>query len=472
MPGHDHGLAVQRHVLGMLGHRDMRQQRLSRPATLQQMGGGRGLQHPCPPPGAGVAGADGHNDLIARRDDVEAFRAVLTDPHHVAATAGAGNALGLDGLLDTRQVVRKLAFFARLLVLVRPAGFNRLLDRRDLFLGFGNGGLNILERELQLVGIELLGLRSELRAAVLPDLAFQLLDELLERGDQAFLFGHDRFLMEACRAFDDGFHPRCFNFHSRGFECRLLRLEGLQHLRRKVRKAADVKRRRHACSYEAWRRETKYQSRNTRSESSCRSRRLNLPRHHAAPVEALEQGLGLGPGKRHHAILNRGPCKAGFLENLVNQNKTTSVPRQGFQPVAAFRSEDHRDAGIRIELQQVLHDQRQSLVAAAEVDRPRGNQDRQPLAGDNHDPLRSARTSAMTRSSGISPGTRIITPPPNSIVMLPPAGLLSSSSGATITGTKAGSPSSTTLAIISAGKASRPRRACRRQSESWCEASP
>ena len=64
------------------------------------------------------------------------------------------------------------------------------LDRRDLFLGLGNGGLNVLERELQLIRVELLGFRSELRPAVLLDLAFQLFDEFLERGDQLIIPAH------------------------------------------------------------------------------------------------------------------------------------------------------------------------------------------------------------------------------------------------------------------------------------------
>jgi hypothetical protein len=51
----------------------------------------------------------------------------------------------------------------------RLGGFDLLLDGRDLFLGLGNGGLNVLKRELQLIRVELLGLRPELRPAVLLD---------------------------------------------------------------------------------------------------------------------------------------------------------------------------------------------------------------------------------------------------------------------------------------------------------------
>jgi len=105
VPGHDHGLPVQRHVLGMLGHRDVGEQRFGRPTALQQMRGGFRLNHSRPPLGAGVFRAYRDNHLIARRDDVQPLGAVLADPDHVAAAAGAGDALGLDHLLDARQAL-------------------------------------------------------------------------------------------------------------------------------------------------------------------------------------------------------------------------------------------------------------------------------------------------------------------------------------------------------------------------------
>ena len=69
--------------------------------------------------------------------DVEALRAVLADPDHVAATTGAGDAVWFDYLLDARQGVGKLpllAGLARRPVLFRLGGFDLPLDRRDLFL--------------------------------------------------------------------------------------------------------------------------------------------------------------------------------------------------------------------------------------------------------------------------------------------------------------------------------------------------
>ena len=51
--------------------------------------------------------------------------------------------------------------------------------------------------------------------------------------------------------------------------------------------------------------------------------------------------------------------------------------------------------------------------------RPSPGQDRQPLAGDNHDPSRSARTSAAARSTATSPGIRSSRSGPTSIVITP-----------------------------------------------------
>lgn len=58
-PGHDHGLPVQRHMLGMLGQCDMGEQRLRGPAAFQQMRGCSGLGDAGPPLRAGMFRADG-----------------------------------------------------------------------------------------------------------------------------------------------------------------------------------------------------------------------------------------------------------------------------------------------------------------------------------------------------------------------------------------------------------------------------
>lgn len=236
---HDHGLSIQRHVLGMFGHRDLGQKRLGGPTAFQQMRGGLRLHHTSAPLGAGVFRAHGDDDLIASRDAIQPLAPVLSDPDHVAAAAGARKAVRLDHALDawqafgqrTRLAGRSRHTFLR----VRFAGRHPLLKGRDLCLGLGDGGFLILQRQFQLRRVQLLGFRPELRAPVIQNLAFQLLDQRLQLGDEGILLGHHSLLMLACCTLDR--------------ELELHRGKGLRHLGWKVWKLAEIEGRRHAPSY-------------------------------------------------------------------------------------------------------------------------------------------------------------------------------------------------------------------------------
>ena len=57
---------------------------------------------------AGVLRAHRDDDLKLRRNDVKALGAVLADLRHLATTAGAQRALGLDHVKDPRQVRRQM----------------------------------------------------------------------------------------------------------------------------------------------------------------------------------------------------------------------------------------------------------------------------------------------------------------------------------------------------------------------------
>ncbi len=70
---------------------------------------------------------------------------------------------------------------------------------------------------------------------VLSDLAFQLLDQGLQLGDESDLFGDDRLFMLAGRTLDR--------------QLELRGLERLHNLGRKVRKLAEIEGLRHASSY-------------------------------------------------------------------------------------------------------------------------------------------------------------------------------------------------------------------------------
>jgi hypothetical protein len=158
-PGHDHRLPVQRHVFGMFGHRNLRQKRLGRPTALQQMCRGLGLNHARAPLGAGVFRAHRDNHLIARRNEVEPFRPVLPDPHHIAATTRATNAVRFDQALHARQCLGqrpRFAWHARgSLVRISRAGRDLFLDGGNLRLRFGNRGFQVFQRQFQLRGVEL-----------------------------------------------------------------------------------------------------------------------------------------------------------------------------------------------------------------------------------------------------------------------------------------------------------------------------
>jgi len=160
----------------------------------------------------------------------------LADPDHVAAAAGAGNAVGLDHPLDAWQAFRqgaRLACLARCFLLRIGCAVRDLrLDGGNLCLRLGNGGLEIFQRQFQLGRVQLFRFRSELRAPVVLNLAFQLLDQCLQLGDEGLLLGHHRLLMLTCWALD-----REFELHRR---------KGLHDLGRKVRKLAELEGLRHA----------------------------------------------------------------------------------------------------------------------------------------------------------------------------------------------------------------------------------
>jgi hypothetical protein len=85
----------------------------------------------------------------------EAAGAILADPNHQAAAAGAREALWLDHALDARQMGGKGARgAASSLPGRRAAGAARAIILA--FLDFGDCDLDVFQNELQLIGIEFL----------------------------------------------------------------------------------------------------------------------------------------------------------------------------------------------------------------------------------------------------------------------------------------------------------------------------
>ena len=103
---------------------------------------------------------DNHPEL--RRDDIEPLRRLLTDHVHRRAAAGAVGVFRRNRHIDVRQMRGKCTGTAATFV-GAVAGARRVL----LVLGglvAGNGLLNVLERQTQLLGIELLRAATELGA--------------------------------------------------------------------------------------------------------------------------------------------------------------------------------------------------------------------------------------------------------------------------------------------------------------------
>jgi hypothetical protein len=105
-----------------------------RQAALDQVRRRRRLEDARPALWAGVAGADRDQHAILRRHDVEPVRAVLADPDHLAAAAGAEPRLRFDDPLDARQVGRQRAMRLRPLGRLR----RRRVGRGTLLVSFAS----------------------------------------------------------------------------------------------------------------------------------------------------------------------------------------------------------------------------------------------------------------------------------------------------------------------------------------------
>ena len=154
---------------------DLRQKRLCRPASLQQVRRCLRLHHPRAPLGAGVFRADGDDNLIACWDVIQPLAPVLADLDHVATAARADDAVWLNHMLYARQALRQCAGFAclarSLLLRVGLAGCQSFFNGLDLGLRFGDGRLQIFQRQFQLRGVQLLGFRPKLGAQIILNLA-------------------------------------------------------------------------------------------------------------------------------------------------------------------------------------------------------------------------------------------------------------------------------------------------------------
>ena len=168
-----------RRVLQFLAHLEddrgcsvqTRNQRLTAIRAFDEMRGRRRLGHPLLAHAAGVLRSYGDDDAKLGGDDVEPLGAVLADARHLPATARTLGAVGFEHLLDAWQVLGQMAEVAPRVRALRTR--RRRGARRGRFLGLGECAFERLEGKLELVGMELLGLLGEHRAAQLTQQMFE-----------------------------------------------------------------------------------------------------------------------------------------------------------------------------------------------------------------------------------------------------------------------------------------------------------
>jgi hypothetical protein len=110
LSGVDLGLAIQRQVVGIFGHQNLRDGGFGRHAAFDQARRRRGLNDPIFAVPAGIFRAAGDEHPELRRHDVQPLALVLADPVQLAlAAAGTGLVVDVDDNLDPRQMRRQRA---------------------------------------------------------------------------------------------------------------------------------------------------------------------------------------------------------------------------------------------------------------------------------------------------------------------------------------------------------------------------
>jgi hypothetical protein len=150
-------LAVKRQVVCVFGDSNVGECSLGWQTAFDQPVWRRSLCDACIATAAGIAGADGDDDLRAGGNDIQPFSTILADFHHLGAAAGADFLYRFDHLLDARQMVwqmAKITFGGRASGFAIGIAFDQHIPGG---LGLGDSRFQIFESQLTLVGIQLLG---------------------------------------------------------------------------------------------------------------------------------------------------------------------------------------------------------------------------------------------------------------------------------------------------------------------------
>ncbi|GAY21268.1 hypothetical protein SFOMI_1805 [Sphingobium fuliginis] len=195
LAGVDLRLPVQGKMIGILGDENLGDQRLGRNAALDDPRRCWRLQDRALARTAAVARTPGDKDAEGRGNDVAPLGDILADRVERAAAAGAGLVLDIDDLLDALEMCGQRAAVG----VARSSGVllaGRGITRRA---SLAQRRLYVLEAELELIGIELLGTPAEAMAHEGIDDRLQPLDLGIglalgegDLGELAGLFGGER----------------------------------------------------------------------------------------------------------------------------------------------------------------------------------------------------------------------------------------------------------------------------------------
>jgi hypothetical protein len=285
------GLPVERQMPSVFGDHDRGHHRLGRQPALDQPLGRRRLHNRLFAGPAGVFGTVRHHRPELRRDDVEPLGGFLADHTHGRPAARAGLVLGPDRHMDARQMGGKRAAVGP--ALFRAGASVPLVLLVVGRLARGDGLLDILERQGELVRVELLGPMAELHALQLTQEMLQAIDlrqRLVALGER------DR-------------EPR---LQLGDFDRRLIR--ALAHTPEENRFA------RHRDKENG-----KLSQLVAASRRSLRAR--CLARVKTRPVQPVDERGVLRSRQTHHAVADRRPAKRVLLEAVSKTARALCRPR-------------------------------------------------------------------------------------------------------------------------------------------------
>jgi transposase-like protein len=327
-------LPIERQMPGIFGDQYIGDHRLGRQPAFDQPLRRRRLNHAIRAGPAGIFGTmrDDHAEL--RWNDVEPLRGFLADHMHRRAAARAIGIFGRNRHVDVRQMGRKCATIA-----VAPISALACARRVLLVLGrlvAGNGLLDVLNGQQQLLRIELFRPAAELRTLQLPQEVAQpvvLRQRLIAFGNRSVALGARR-RDQRLQRLDTGRNLICDLAHadiqadSRGtVECEV-RLDSI-----------------------------------SRSASRCRGGLRDVAHMQTRPVQAIHQRGKLRGREPHHTIADRWPAERVMLETFPQKHQPGPVPSQNLQAVRSFRTKDKNRSRKRIMAELLAHQRGETVCS-------------------------------------------------------------------------------------------------------------